>query len=61
MQEKRYKVSITRGSSNEDRARPYTNVHNVTIDGGLLSLKLNEKTTIIMSPMTFETVRVDEM
>ena len=61
MSEKRYTVSITRGSSDEDRAAPYRNVHNIKIDGGLLSLKLNEKTTIIMSPMTFETVRIDEM
>lgn len=61
MTEKRYIVSIIRGSKKEDRAAPYRNVHKVKADGGWLVMKKNERTTIYMSPMTVETVRVDEM
>jgi len=61
MAEKRYIVSITRGSKDEDKAAPYRDVHKVGIDGGWLAIKKNERTTIYMSPMTVETVRVDVM
>ncbi len=61
MQEKRYMVSIIRGSKEDDGAAPYRNVHKVEVDGGWLAIKKNERTTIYMSPMTVETVRVDEM
>ena len=61
MPEEKYKVSITRGSKEEDRAAPYRNVHKVEIESGCLAIKISEGTTIYMSPMTFETVRVDVM
>jgi len=58
---KRYIVSITRGSKEEDKAAPYRNVHKIEVDGSWLVIKKNERTTIFMSAMTVETVRVDEM
>lgn len=61
MTEKRYIVSITRGSRDEDKAAPYRNVHKVEAVGGWLVMTKNDRTTIYMSPMTVETVRVDEM
>jgi hypothetical protein len=61
MPEKRYLVSIIRGSKEEDKEPPRRNVHKVEVDGGWLVIKKNERTTIYMSPMTVETVRVDVM
>jgi hypothetical protein len=61
MAEKRYIVSITRGSEDEDGAAPYRNVHKVEVIGGWLVITKNDRSTIYMSSMTVETVRVDEM
>jgi len=61
MSEKRYIVSITRGSRKEDRAAPYKNVHKIEAQGSWIVMKKNKKTTIYFSAMDVETIRVDEM
>jgi len=61
MAEKRYIVSIIRGSKEEDKAAPLRNVHKVEPIGSWLVITKNDRSTIYMSSMTVETVRVDVM
>ena len=61
MPEEKFKVSIIRGNRMKGEAAPYRNVHKVEAVGGWLVMKKNERTTIYMSAMDVETVRVDVM